>query len=152
MNKKVILVLAAVGILGTLGVYGMKVYAQWTNRAHYYARLNYDAHTILKEIQVLQEGYFLKHGRYASSIKELVEDSKNPSSRLQENPISYPGLTEDNSFSGSAYFYSIEETSKNDFTAQAKYKGFKRNGDDIWQILKDGSPYPVVTQKYYRKK
>lgn len=152
MKKKVFIVFSLLILVATAGIYGAKVYKDWNNKAHYYARLNYDAHTILKEIQGLQEKYLEKHGQYAHSIKELVKESQGASARLVDNPEAYPGLTEENSFSGSAYFYSIEEVSKFNFTAQAKYKGFKKNGEDIWQILKDGSPYPVVTQKFYKRK
>ena len=127
-------------------------YARWSNTAHYYARLNYDAHDVLEEIQLLQSKYHRKNQTYASSITELVKSFEDASRRLKENPSHYPGLTREKSFTGSAYFYFIVDSSADEFVAQAKYRGFVENGDDIWQIKKEGKPFAIVTSKYYKKK
>ncbi len=152
MKKKFNKFLISLLVLGAFIFYGAKVYRNWTNRAHYHARLRFDAHDILKEIQKLQKKYYEKNKTYADSISLLVSTFDNASRNLKKNPDSYPGLASGNSYSGSAYFYSIEQADSNEFIAQAKYKGFAQNGDDIWQIKKDGDPFSIVTSKLYKKK
>lgn len=67
-----ILVIAVV--LGAVAYFGKNIYRNWTQRSHYYARLRFDAHDILIEIQQLQAKYHQKKNIYAGSIAEANAD------------------------------------------------------------------------------
>ena len=152
--KKIISITISI-FIGTIAlVYfvGIPKYRDWNNSAHYHARLRYDGHDILKEIQSLQKVYFEQNKTYASSIKELVKNFPNASYRLKENPEGFPGLVTENHYSGSAYFYSIESADSKGYIGQARFCGFASYGEDIWQIKESGNPYPIKKSKFYSKK
>ncbi|EQC51696.1 hypothetical protein [Bacteriovorax sp. DB6_IX] len=145
-----ILVIAV--LLGAVAYFGKNIYRNWTQRSHYYARLRFDAHDVLIEIQQLQAKYHQKKNVYADSIAELLKEFPTASRYLKKNPTHYTGKAKGNSYSGSSYFYSIEEANADDFVAQARHRGFVFVGEDIWQIQKEGKPTAIVTSKYYKKK
>lgn len=150
MKKKILL--GFLILVALIAIPGIKNYKKWNNTSIYSARLRYDGHEVLREIQRLQSDFFKQKNRYASTISELVGNAEKVSRQLQENPDSYPGFAKENARVGSFYFYSIEESSINGFIAQAKFKGFQSFGEDVWQIKQEGEPFPIKTSQYYRKR
>ena len=100
MKKSHIGIIIVIVVLTSAFFFARKRYNDWTQESHYYAKLKYDAHNILEEIQQLQNLYHNKHQAYAKSILELINSSKKVSDKLKNNADAYPGQTIKKSYSG----------------------------------------------------
>jgi len=120
-------------------------FLDWKKRSHHSAGTRYDAIEVLNWIQSTENQYKSSNGHYTGSLTKLVSFSEGihkeysaPRQKIKDQPLIYPGLYTSNSFTGSKYFYSLSSKDPQKFQAEARYIGFVKYGDDVWEIFETG--------------
>ena len=114
-------------------------YSHWT-KPTLLSKSNFEASTVLRWIQEVQNIHKKTQGTYTDSLQKLVfisgSEFSNSREILEKQLGKDTGLS--NPQSGPYYYYSILKADKSDFLAEARYQGFAQNGEDIWQISSRG--------------
>ena len=120
--------------------------ASWSERGWLASHARRDATEVLQQVQLTQRDCHARLSRACRDVPELLRvdaelhgaPSSEPLRKLAAQPAADPGFAKEGSFTGSAYFISIVRADEHGFLARARYVGFRKHGEDVWEISAEG--------------